>query len=244
MKKYTAIIADDEFFARELIKQYLMPLTDIEVIAEFDNGFDALKAIKKELPDIVFLDIQMPKLTGIEMVELLEFVPQIIFTTAYDEYAIKAFELNAIDYLLKPFSQERFTQAVKKAVQQIETKQDNRLKEKLRQIPAQTNRIAVQKNNNIIIIPFSDIHYISANDDYIDIHTQNEKYLKKMTMDAILSRLPDNFIRRHRKHIINLNFLKQIEKEGKENYFAVTTSGTPFKISRSQYPTVKQKLNL
>jgi two-component system LytT family response regulator len=172
-------------------------------------------------------------------------VPQIIFTTAYDEYAIKAFELNAIDYLLKPFSQERLTKAVHKAVKQIENRQNNHLKEKLRQIPSQTNRIAVYKGNNIVIIPFTDIQYISANDDYIDIHTQEDKkYLKKMTMDAVLSQLPDNFVRIHRKYIINLHFLKQIEKTGKETYFAVTTSSTALKISRSQYPALKQKLNL
>ena len=243
-KNYTAIIVDDEFYARELVKQFLQKHNEIQIIGEYDNGFDALKGIKEKMPDIVFLDVQMPKLTGLELLDLLEFFPQIIFTTAYDEYAVKAFELNAVDYLLKPFSEERFNEAVKKAVFHIENDKTSEMKEKLLKLKTQTDRIAVHKGKHIVIVPFNDILYISAADDYIELHTQNDKYLKKMTMDNIAEKLPENFIRIHRSTILNLNFLKQIEKIGKENYFAVTTNGIPLKISRSNYPAVKQKLNL
>jgi two-component system LytT family response regulator len=244
MHKIKVIIADDEKLARDLIVNYLKDKGEYEIIAQYDNGLDTVKGIKELLPDIVFLDVQMPKLTGLEVVELLEFTPQIIFTTAYDQFAVKAFELNAIDYLLKPFSKTRFNDALAKARLQLENKETQQLKEKIQKLQNQTDRIAVQKGKNIVIIPFQDICYISASDDYMEIHTKESKYLKKITLDALQDKLPDNFIRIHRSTILNLNFLKQIEKIGKENYYAVTSNGIPLKVSRNFYPLLKEKINM
>jgi len=183
----TAIIIDDEQPARDLIRHYLKDYPDIELLGDYSDGFSGLKAIQEQKPDIVFLDIQMPKLTGFELLELLEDPPHIIFSTAYDQYAIKAFEMSAVDYLLKPYSTERFGQAIKKAQQLVLSKTGEKAKVSglvaaLESNPELLQRIAVKTRHKIEVIPVTGILYIEADDDYVTIHTAADKFLKEKTM--------------------------------------------------------------
>jgi len=180
------IIIDDEPLARSIVKEYLQKHPHLELAAECGNGFEGLKAIQQYQPDVIFLDIQMPKINGFEMLELIEQPPAVIFTTAFDEYAINAFETHAIDYLLKPFNQERFDKAVAKWSDQknITTESTTReLLETASQSPAQSNRIVVKNGSKIKIIPVHDIFYLEAADDYVKIHTQEGYFLKNKTMN-------------------------------------------------------------
>ena len=161
------IIIDDEPLARSIVKEYLQSYTDIEIVAECSDGFEGMKAIVQYEPELIFLDIQMPKINGFEMLELIENPPAVIFTTAFDEFAIKAFELNATDYLLKPFSKERFNKAVQKYLNRAPVSSPQPVVETAAQSPGQQNRIVVKDGNKIKIIPVNQIHYLEAADDYV-----------------------------------------------------------------------------
>jgi two-component system LytT family response regulator len=181
---------------------------------ECGDGFDGLKAIMQHKPDIIFLDIQMPKITGFEMLELIDFPVSVIFTTAFDEYAIKAFEAHAIDYLLKPFSKERFDKALKKWKEQhanTESKQNTTtLLENTQKQPEEQNRVVVKNGNNIKIIPVNDIHYIEAYDDYVKIFTKDGYSLKKKTMGYFEQSLnADQFVRVHRSYIVQVSQIRK-----------------------------------
>jgi two-component system LytT family response regulator len=246
----TAIIIDDEEPARELIKHYLKEFPEIKLLGDYPDGFSGLKAIQELKPDIVFLDIQMPKLTGFELLELLEESPHIIFSTAYDQYAIKAFEMTAIDYLLKPYSAERFGQAIKKVQQLILSKkpgkpQTNHLIEAIETNPEYLQRIAVKTRHKIEVIPVTEISYIEADDDYVTIHTGTEKFLKEKTMKYMESHLdPSQFVRIHRSYIVNVNQISRLELYQKETYNVLLKNGTSIRASSSGYKELKQILNL
>jgi two-component system, LytTR family, response regulator len=246
----TAIIIDDEQPARELIKHYLKGFPEIEMLGDFQDGFSGLKAIQDLKPDIVFLDIQMPKLTGFELLELLDNPPHIIFSTAYDQYAIKAFEMTAVDYLLKPYSAERFGQAIKKVLQQIlsakpETPGVNNLVAALETNPEYLQRIAVKTRHKIEVIPVTDISHIEADDDYVTIHTGTEKYLKEKTMKYMESHLdPTQFVRIHRSYIVNVNQIARLELYQKETYHVLLKNGVSIRASATGYKELKQLLNL
>jgi two-component system LytT family response regulator len=246
----TAIIIDDEQPARELIKHYLKEFPDINLLGDYPDGFSGLKAIQELKPDIVFLDIQMPKLTGFELLELLEEPPHIIFSTAYDQYAIKAFEMTAIDYLLKPYSAERFGQAIKKVQQLILSKKPgkpktNHLIEAIETNPEYLQRIAVKTRHKIEVIPVTEISYIEADDDYVTIHTGTEKFLKEKTMKYMESHLdPSQFVRIHRSYIVNVNQISRLELYQKETYNVLLKNGTSIRASSSGYKELKQILNL
>lgn len=243
--KSTAILIDDETLARELIKKYISFHTNIEVISECSNGFEAIKKINEKNPDLIFLDIQMPKINGFEMLELLDNPPVIIFTTAYDQYALKAFEVNAVDYLLKPFSQERFDEAINKAFLYLENKslQENKLKE-LVKLNDQRNdfleRIVVKDGQNISIIPLENVRYLEAQDDYVMIHTPQKKYLKQKTMKYFEEHLnPKDFIRIHRSIIVAVKEVKKIELVEKETYQVVMEDRLTLPLSRTGYSKLK-----
>lgn len=243
--KSTAILIDDETLARELIKKYISFHTNIEVISECSNGFEAIKKINEKNPDLIFLDIQMPKINGFEMLELLDNPPVIIFTTAYDQYALKAFEVNAVDYLLKPFSQERFDEAINKAFLYLENKslQENKLKE-LVKLNDQRNdfleRIVVKDGQNISIIPLENVRYLEAQDDYVMIHTPQKKYLKQKTMKYFEEHLnPKDFIRIHRSIIVAIKEVKKIELVEKETYQVVMEDRLTLPLSRTGYSKLK-----
>lgn len=241
------ILIDDEPLARSITREYLQPHTDFEIAQECNDGFEGVKAITLHKPDLIFLDIQMPKINGFEMLELLEQPPAVIFTTAFDEYAMKAFEAHAIDYLLKPFSKDRFDKAIHKWSQQRNASDKVTqvlLQEEIRQ-PEERNRIVVKEGGNIRIIPVHEIQYIEAYDDYVKIYTQKEMFLKKKTMSFYEQSLDTNqFVRVHRSYIIQLNQLTRIEPLEKDTHVALLKSNVRVPLSKSGYAKLKAVLGL
>jgi two-component system LytT family response regulator len=242
------MIVEDESPARELIKAFLKSHENIELIMECDNGFDGVKAINENKPDLVFLDIQMPKLTGFEMIELLDELPEIIFTTAYDQFAIKAFELSAVDYLMKPFSKKRFDEAIEKVFGRLQLKGKSNeklvnLAKKMKENTDSVERIFVKTGSKIDVIPVAEIVKIEAEDDYVWIFTKEKKFLKKETMNYLEEYLPENtFVRVHRSSIINISFIDKIEKYGKESYLIKLKDGSQVNVSKSRIKDLKQQL--
>jgi two-component system, LytTR family, response regulator len=249
MEKIRIVIIDDETPAREIIKHYLQEVENIELIAECADGFSGLKTISAMKPDLVFLDIQMPRLTGIEMVEVLTEKPEIIFITAYDQFAIRAFELNAVDYLMKPFPKRRFLEAVKKAIDKIRSGTGNKkagseLLEKKPESSSPVNRIVVRKANSINIIPVDQVRYVEAQDDYVMIYHSSGKALKQQTMKYYEDNLPQSdFIRIHRSYIVNVAEINRIEPYGKDTHIAILNSGDKLPVSRAGYKQLKEDLN-
>ncbi len=245
-KKKTAIIIDDEKLARDLIKNFLQVFENIEVVDECKNGFEGIKSINKNNPDLIFLDIQMPKLSGFEMLELLETKPNVIFTTAYDQYALKAFEVNATDYLLKPFSKERFTDAINKILDKDNGSNSdtnaNKLNSDFLQSEEKLNRVVVKKNSKIIVIPVRNIKYLEAQDDYVNIITSEGSFLKQNRMKYYEEHLPNSFIRIHRSYIANLNEIKEIALLEKENHIVVLKSGKKLSVSKTGYKKLKEMI--
>lgn len=249
MKKIRTVIVEDEAPARDILKHYLKDFPEIEIIAECADGFSGLKTITELKPGLVFLDIQMPRLTGFEMIEVMTEKPVVIFTTAYDQFALKAFELNAIDYLLKPFPKERLRSAIMKAVEKIVKKSDegkpmNQLLEKLPDSASPLNRIVVRKGNAINIIPVEQIRFVEAEDDYVMIHHTDGKALKPQTLKYYEDNLPKkNFVRIHRSFIVKVEQINKLEPYTKDNYVAVLHSGEKLPVSRSGYKLLKDELN-
>jgi two-component system LytT family response regulator len=249
MEKIRTVIIEDEAPAREIVKHYLKDLDSVEVIAECADGFSGLKSISTLKPDLVILDIQMPRLTGIELVEVLTEKPEIIFTTAYDQFALKAFELNAVDYLLKPFQKRRFLNAVEKAIDKIRSGSGNKepasqLLAKMPEPATPVNRIVVRKGNAINLIPVEQIRYVESQDDYVMIYHSTGKALKQQTMKFFEENLPKaDFIRIHRSYIVNIAEINRIEPYGKENHIAILKSGDKLSVSRAGYKQLREDLN-
>ncbi len=248
MKPIRIVLIDDEAPARELVKHYLKEVESVEVIDECADGFTGLKTISSLKPDLVFLDIQMPRLTGIELVEVLTEKPEIIFTTAYDQYALRAFELNAVDYLMKPFEKRRFLIAVEKAITKIRSGKGN--KEEASQLLSKkpelspVSRIVVRKANAISIIPVDQVRYVEAQDDYVMIYHKEGKALKQQTMKFYENNLPkESFFRIHRSYIVRIEEIKKIEPYSKDNYVALLHAGDKLPVSRAGYKHLKEKLN-
>lgn len=242
------IIVDDEPLARSIVKEYLQKHPQLQLVAECGDGFEGLKAIQQQQPDLIFLDIQMPKINGFEMLELLEQTPAVIFTTAFDEYAIKAFEAHAIDYLLKPFNQERFDKAISKWNEQRSQgneKATQDLLETASQSPAQSQRIVIKDGSKIKIIPVQDVHYLEAADDYVKIHTKDGYFLKNKTMNHF-ERVLDGqqFVRSHRSYIVNVQQITRIDPYEKDSHVAILRSGVKVPVSRSGYGKLKEVLGL
>lgn len=247
MSTIKTIIIDDEQLAIDIIKNYLGSHDDVEVIAECKNGFDGLKAIHEMKPELVFLDIMMPKLSGFEMLELLDHHPVIIFSTAYDQYALKAFEQNAIDYLLKPYTQERLDLALDKARKQLNdaaTSPEILNLIKYHQETGDLHRVVVRTGSKISIIAVDKILYLEAMDDYVYIHTTQGKFLKQQTMKYFEEHLSaKDFVRIHRSHILALRELSKLEPYGKDAHVAVLKNGHELPVSRSGYGRLKEVLN-
>ena len=245
---YKVIIVDDEPPARELIGHYLRTYSEFEVVGEADNGFAAMKLIREQNPHLIFLDVQMPKLTGFEMLELIDNPPAIIFSTAFDSYAIRAFEINAVDYLLKPYSKDRFDTAVHKALGRIESgNSDVQTFKNSIAPPSGTplTRVAVKDRQQIHVIPVEDIDYIEADGDYVKLHTAKSAYLKEKTMKFFEENLPaQQFIRIHRSYIINVAKVAKIELYEKENYRVHLKNGECLKASSKGYKALKATVSL
>jgi two-component system LytT family response regulator len=242
------LIIDDETAAREIIKHYLSGHSDITVAGEADNGFDGMKMISRLQPDLVFLDVQMPKLNGFELLELLEQPPHIIFSTAFDEYAIKAFELNAVDYLLKPYGQQRFFAALNKAIEKINRQQPSseQLPKALLNPPAESlTRVAVKDRQEIHVIPIQHIHYLEADGDYVKLHSSEGSFLKEKTMKYFEENLPrQQFVRIHRSYIVNVDQVAKIALYEKDKFHVHLKNNTILKASLSGYKALKEVVKL
>jgi len=241
------ITIDDEPLARSIVKEYLQKYPELEVVEECNDGFEGFKAIQQHQPDLIFLDIQMPKINGFEMLELLDEAPAVIFTTAFDEYAIKAFEAHAVDYLLKPFSQDRFDKAIQKWKEQRVNSQKNTedLLETASHSPAQSQRIVVKTGSKIKIIPVHDVYYLEAADDYVKVHTQEGSFLKNKTMSHFEKTLdPQQFVRSHRSYILNIQQITRIDPYEKDNHVAILKSGTKVPVSRNGYVKLRTVLGV
>lgn len=239
------ILIDDEPLARSIIKEYMEEFPQLQLMQECNDGFEGLKAVMQHRPQLIFLDVQMPKINGFEMLELIEEPPAVIFVTAFDEYAIKAFESHAVDYLLKPFSRERFNKAVQKFLDQSKPMPTSVLLESAAASPQQKHRVVVKNAGKIKIIPLEDIHYFEAADDYVKICTKDGSFLKNRTMahfEGILD--PQQFVRTHRSFIINVQQITRIEPYEKENHIAILKAGKQIPVSKSGYARLKQVLGL
>jgi two-component system, LytTR family, response regulator len=239
------IIIDDEPLAASIIQEYLSEFPQFEIVKVCQDGFEGLKAVQKFQPDLIFLDVQMPKITGFEMLELVEDPPSVIFTTAFDEYAVKAFDAMAVDYLLKPFSMSRFSQAIDRFLQQFSTEKNTAKSEEFNGLAEKRDRLVVRVKNEIKIIPTTEVVYFEAEGDYIAIHTPLGKFLKKMTMKALEEAIdPFRFVRVHRSFILNVNQIAKIEPYERENYLVKLLSGGQVPVSKSGYSRLRQVLGL
>ena len=239
-----AIIIDDEPLARMMVKEYLQFYPHIEVVQECSDGFEGMKAIQQHQPDLIFLDIQMPKINGFELLELIDNPPQVIFTTAFEEYAIKAFDAHAADYLLKPFSKERFDKAMQKLSQQRINAVPEVVETAL-QSTIQSNRIVVKDNGKIKIIPVTQVQYLEAADDYVKSITAEGHFLKKKTMQYFEDSLPpQEFIRIHRSYIINAQLITRIDLHEKDSHLALLTTGQRLPVSKAGYAKLKEVLGI
>ena len=249
MSKIQAIIVDDEPPAREIIRHYLSDVADIEIIGECENGFEAVKMINETNPQLVFLDVQMPKVSGFELLEILPESPHIIFTTAYDEFAIKAFEMNAVDYLLKPFSRARFQQAIGRVRQRIgegstaESRHLESLKSRMDETSGIIDRVVVRIGNRIVVVPVDKIWYIEAQDDYVMIYSELGNHLKEKTMKFFEAHLaPKGFIRIHRSHLVNVTQIQSVELYEKDTHLVLLKCGTKLKASAEGYKRLRELL--
>lgn len=241
MKK--VIVIDDEQLAQRLMLKMLSIHPTLDVVATCSDGFEAVKAIQHHQPDLIFLDVQMPKLNGFEVLELLTELPHVIFTTAYEEFALRAFEAHALDYLLKPFSQARLDMAINKYLdhrtpQITQEELTNRI-----QLPDEHARIVIKEGHEIKIIPTSEVTLLEAYDDYVKIHTTNGTFLKKKTMNYYEQVLPPHdFVRVHRSFIVRISELTRIEQLEKNKYVAILKNKKEVPISRNAYSNLREKL--
>ena len=243
--KYSAVIIEDELPAQELIKSFLASDTEIEVLSVCDDGFEGLKALNQLKPDILFLDIQVPKLTGFEILELMECNPVIIFSTAYDEYAIKAFDTNAADYLLKPYSKARFNEALSRAKVKVQAQTKEELNPAKTEIqPESIDRIVVKTRHKLEIIKRNDILYLQADDDYVRIFSAKGEFMKNDTLKKYDGKLGADFVRIHRSTIVNVNHISNIHLIEKDSHEVHLNDGTRLKVSKSGYKVLKEVLGV
>jgi two-component system LytT family response regulator len=241
-----AVIVDDEDLARQVVRELLLPHSDIEVVAECRNGFEAVKAVTELKPDLVFLDIQMPKLDGFEVLELIGTEMAIIFATAYDQHALRAFEVHAVDYLLKPFGLDRFEAALTRARQRMSGKMPAAadLHAAARPTGEYADRIVVRDGTRVHIIPIAKLDYAEAQDDYVALASEGKKHLKQQTISSLESALdPRDFLRIHRSYIVNLERVTKIEPYGKDTHLAILSDGSRLPVSRSGYARLREFLD-
>jgi two-component system LytT family response regulator len=240
------VIIDDEFLARSMVREYLQKYPQLQIVAECSDGFEGLKAIQEHQPDLIFLDIQMPKINGFEMLELVDDAPAVIFATAFDEYAVKAFDAHAIDYLLKPFDQERFDKAIEKFLVQHKPN-GNAAKDLLNDVtlPNANHRIVVKSGSKIKIIPVQEILYLEAADDFVKIFTKEGYFLKNKTMTFFETSLPrDLFARCHRSFIVNISEITRIDPYEKDGHIAILKNDAKINVSRTGYGKLREVLGL
>ncbi len=236
-KKIRTIIVDDEELARQVLRELIARHAELEIVAECKNGFEAVKAIGELKPDLLFLDIQMPKLDGFEVLELTGADMAIVFATAYDEYALKAFDVHAVDYLLKPFGAERFEKALSQARQKLGRSMPIAELAQASRAPGEfLERIVVRDGTRVHVIAVEKLDYAEAQDDYIALASEGRKHLKQQTIASLEASLdPARFLRIHRSYLANLERIAKIEPYGKDSKVAVLKDGTQLPVSRSGY---------
>jgi two-component system LytT family response regulator len=238
-------IVDDEELARKLVREYLSGIEDIEIVAECANGFEAVKAVSELKPDLLLLDIQMPRLDGFEVLELVGNEVGVVFITAFDKYALRAFEVHAVDYLLKPFSQERFKEALNRARTRLETRfaEPAQLSASARPAGTYLERIAIRDGANVHVIPVGKIDYVEAQDDYVSFRSEGKNFLKQQPLSEVENALnPAVFVRIHRSYILNIDRLAKLELYAKDSHAAILRDGTRLAVSRSGYARLSSVL--
>jgi two-component system LytT family response regulator len=236
------LIVDDEELARHVLRELLQSHPEVRILAECANGFEAVKAVAQHRPDLLFLDVQMPKLSGFDVLQLLEPNLAVIFVTAYDEYAMKAFDVHAVDYLLKPVGSERLEAALQRARERIGKKLPDayQLASSARAPQQFLERIVVKDGTRVTLVPVSKLDYVEAQDDYVALATQGSKCLKQQTIASVEAGLdPAQFVRIHRSYIVNFQRVARIEPYGKDSRLAILTDGTRLPISRAGYARLK-----
>jgi len=259
-KKFRAVIVDDEELARQVLREFLTMHPEIEIAAECANGFEAVKSVTELKPDLVFLDVQMPKLDGFEVLELIGTNAAVVFVTAHDNYAIRAFEVHAVDYLLKPFGCDRFEAALTRAKERLGSASSavfppsaqparpapspSDLAAAARPPAQYLDRIPVRDGTRVFIIPIAKLDYAEAQDDYIALCSESKKHLKQQTISSLESALdPSRFLRIHRSYIVNLERVARIEPYGKDSHVAVLYNGTQLPVSRAGYARLREFLD-
>jgi two-component system LytT family response regulator len=244
---FRVVVVDDEPLARAVIREYLKAHPGVEIVAECGNGFDAVKAVAELSPDLLFLDIQMPKLNGFEVLELLGRSVPVIFMTAYDQYALRAFEVHAVDYLLKPFGEERFAEALSRARARIAVQEpepdlaglaaDSRSRQGI------VERVLIRDGSQVHVIPVGKIDYVEAQDDYVCFKAEGKQYLKDQTMGALEATLdPARFVRIHRSYLLNIERIARVELYAKDSRVAILRDGTRLPVSRAGYARLAKLL--
>jgi len=246
--KIECIIIDDEQLARDLLMEFLEPHTDIEVVAQCSKGKDAVEKINELKPKLIFLDVQMPGMDGFDVLEAIDHKPYVIFTTAYDQYAIQAFDKNAVDYLLKPLDEERFVLAIKRATKRIDQDKNN-VEDLIKSLqPAEdgakySTHLFVQKSEKLFNLDVKDIMHLEASGDYTVLTTNADQYLSSSGIGKLEGKLnPEEFIRIHRSTIINLNYLKEIEKHFNGGLIVKMQNGKSFPVSRTYAKEIRKKV--
>lgn len=244
-ERFRVVLVDDEELARLVLREHLVSHPEVEIAAECANGFEAVKAVAEWKPDILFLDVQMPKLSGFEVLELLDPRPTVVFVTAFDQYAVKAFEVHAVDYLLKPFSRERFEAALARAKERARSAAppppaslaaDATPDRKL-------SRVIVKDGPNVFVIPVSKIEVIEAQDDYVLVRSEGRGHLKQQTLQSLEAQLDSSrFVRVHRSFLLNVDRLKRLEKDGKGGGLAILPDGSEVPVSKAGMSRLKELL--
>jgi two-component system LytT family response regulator len=245
-RKIGTLIVDDEELARQVLRELLAAHPEIQILAECANGFEAVKAVAEHKPDLLFLDVQMPKLSGFDVLELIERNIAVIFVTAYDQYAMKAFEVHAVDYLLKPIGRERFEAALERAKIRIGEKMPpvEQLVTAARPPQQFLERIVVRDGTRVTLIPVAKLDYVEAQDDYVALATHGAKHLKQQTIAGVEAGLdPARFVRIHRSYIVNFERVVRIEPYGKDSRLAILGDGTRLPVSRTGYARLKALLD-
>ena len=244
------IIVDDEALARAVVREFLGRHDDVEIVAECSNGFEAVKAVSELTPDLMFLDVQMPKLDGFEVLELLGREVRVVFTTAYDKYALRAFDVHAVDYLLKPFSEERFAEALTRARERLKAADTDADREGIDTLIAEARprespleRILIRDGAQVHVIPVDRVDYVEAQDDYVCFMADGKSYLKDQTMANVESSLdPARFVRIHRSYLLNIDRIARVELYAKDSRLAILRDGRKLPVSRAGYARLSKLL--
>ena len=240
------VIVDDEPLARVVVREYITLHPDIEIVAECANGFEAVKVVSELSPDLVFLDVQMPKLSGFEVLELIGGGVPVVFTTAFDEYALRAFDVHAIDYLLKPFSEQRFAEALARARERLAARDmtpvDALVSEtRAKQTPLE--RVLIRDGSQVHVLPVAKIDYVEAQDDYVAFRSEGKSYLKDQTLGVTEGLLdPARFVRIHRSYLLNIERIARVELYAKDSRMAILRDGTKLPVSRAGYARLAKLL--